>query len=361
VDGRRGRRAGSGRVRRDRLSRRTDPGASLVLGRTIRSVLTATPPLEQQLEHHRRALTGYCYRLLGSGSEAEDAVQETMVRAWKNIDRLDAPGALKAWLHRIASNVCFDMLAGAQRRALPMDLGPASAADGALGDARGEGAWVQPIADARVLPTETDPAALAQERETLRLAFVAALQHLPPRQRAVLVLCEVLRWKATEVAELLETSVASVNSTLQRARATLAELGLEQASSPRTVDAEQQELLARYVTAFERYDMDALTALLREDATFSMPPFPLWVRGPADIAAFMTGTGAKCRGSRVLPTLANGGPAAGIYNPVDGGFEPWALVVLEVSDGRIAGLQHYLDPTLFPAFGLPARLDAEHA
>jgi RNA polymerase sigma-70 factor (ECF subfamily) len=314
--------------------------------------------IERELEAHRRALTGYCYRMLGSGSEAEDAVQETMVRAWKNASKLEAQAALKSWLYRIASNVCFDMLQGPQRRAQPMDMGPSSAADAALGDGLPEHAWVQPIADARVVPTDGDPAEVAAGRETLRLAFVAALQHLPAKQRAVLILREVLRWQATEVAELLETSVASVNSALQRARATLESLDLDAASSPAVVDPEQQDLLARYVDAFERYDMTALVALLHEDASFSMPPFSLWVQGPQDIVAFMTGTGAKCEGSRVLPTFANGGPAAAIYN-VDpaGGYAPWAIVVVEESEGRITGLHHFLYPELFAEFGLPARLD----
>jgi RNA polymerase sigma-70 factor (ECF subfamily) len=302
--------------------------------------------------------------MLGSGSEAEDAVQETMVRAWKAADRLQARAALKSWLYRIASNVCFDMLQGPQRRAQPMDLGPASAADAALGAPLADSAWVQPIADARVLPTDGDPAEVAAGRETLRLAFVAALQHLPARQRAVLILREVLRWQAAEVAELLETSVASVNSALQRARATLAELDLDATDGPAAaVDAEQQELLARYVDAFERYDMTALVALLREDAEFSMPPFPLWVQGPESIVGFMTGTGAKCEGSRVLATSANGGPAAAIYNRAeDGGYAPWAIVVVETgSDGRIGGLHHFLYPELFAEFGLPPRLEREDA
>jgi RNA polymerase sigma-70 factor, ECF subfamily len=317
----------------------------------------ASAPLEQQLELHRRALTAYCYRMLGSGSEAEDAVQETMLRAWRAADRLQARAALKSWLYRIASNVCFDMLQGSQRRAQPMDLGPASTADSALGAGLPEHAWVQPIADARVLPDAADPAAVAESRETLRLAFVAALQRLPARQRAVLILREVLRWQASEVAELLDTSVASVNSALQRARATLEGLELD-TSGPAVVGPEQQELLARYVDAFERYDIGALVALLREDASFSMPPFPLWLRGPDEVARFMLGQGIHCKGSRLLATSANGGPAVGIYHPAGpAGYEPWAIVVLELSGGRIAGLHHFLFPELFAEFGLPPRLE----
>ncbi len=312
---------------------------------------------EQEIESHRRALTGFCYRMLGSGADAEDAVQETMVRAWRASDRLQTRAALKGWLHRIASNVCFDMLQGAQRRAQPMDMGPASPADAALGTPHG--GWVTPIADARVLPPDADPAAIADARETLRLAFVAALQHLPPRQRAVLVLREVLRWQATEVAELLDTSVASVNSALQRARATLEALDLDTSAVGAPAPAER-ELLDRYVDAFERYDITALVGLLHDDARFSMPPFPLWVRGPAEIHDFMLGTGAKCAGSRVLRTAANGGPAVAIYNrAAAGGHEPWAVVVLEPSDGRLGGLHHFIGPEHFAAFGLPARLEPE--
>jgi RNA polymerase sigma-70 factor (ECF subfamily) len=315
----------------------------------------AATSIEQELEAHRRALTGYCYRMLGSGSEAEDAVQETMVRAWRNADGLQARAALKSWLYRIASNVCFDMLHNAQRRAQPMDLGPASAADAALGTP--EHAWVKPIADEKVMAPEADPADVAQSRETLRLAFVAALQHLPPRQRAVLILREVLRWQATEVAELLETSVASVNSALQRARATLEALDLDAGDSPAAVDEDQQELLRRYVDAFERYDITELVTLLHEDAKFSMPPFPLWVQGHQSIHDFMLGTGAKCEGSRLLTTSANGGPAVAIYNRTENGYEPWAVVVVETSDDRITGLHHFIYPELFADFGLPARID----
>jgi RNA polymerase sigma-70 factor (ECF subfamily) len=318
----------------------------------------AGPSLEAELESHRRALTGFCYRMLGSGSEAEDAVQETIVRAWRAADRLQAREALKSWLYRIASNVCFDMLQGAQRRAVPMDLSPSSDADGALGQGLPEHAWVQPIADARVLAPGADPAEVADARETLRLAFVAALHHLPPRQRAVLILREALRWQAAEVAELLETSVASVNSALQRARATLASLDLDlDTSGPTPVDADQQELLARYVDAFERYDITSLVSLLHEDATFSMPPFPLWLSRAEEAGRFMLGQGIHCKGSRVLAIAANGGPAAAIYHPAPDGYEPWAIVVVETSGGRIAGLHHFLFPHLFAEFGLPARLE----
>jgi RNA polymerase sigma-70 factor (ECF subfamily) len=295
--------------------------------------------------------------MLGSGSEAEDAVQETMVRAWRNADRLEAREALKSWLYRIASNVCLDMLQGPQRRAQPMDMGPASTAESALGAGLPEHAFVQPIAGARVLAPDAQPAEIAESRETLRLAFVAALQHLPPRQRAVLILREVLRWQASEVAELLDTSVPSVNSALQRARATLEALNLDE-SGPASVEEDQLELLTRYVDAFERYDISSLVSLLQEDATFSMPPFPLWLVGPEEVGRFMLGQGIHCKGSRLLATSANGGPAVAVYHPAGpGAYEPWAIVVVEVSGGRIRGLHHFLYPELFAEFGLPARLE----
>ena len=312
--------------------------------------------IERELEEHRRALTGYCYRMLGSSSEAEDAVQETMVRAWKAADRLEARAALKSWLYRIASNVCFDMLQGPQRRAQPMDLGPASAADAALGAPLTEGAWVQPIADARLAPAEGDPAEIAAGRETLRLAFVAALQHLPARQRAVLILREVLRWQATEVAELLDTSVAAVNSALQRARTAIADRDLEPGDPIEPMDEQQQALLARYVEAFEAYDVELLTALLAEDAVQSMPPYDMWLSGRDDILTWWFGPGAECRGSRLIPTVASGLPAFGQYRPSGpgGSHEPWSLQVLEISHGWVVGFTAFLDTArLFPLFGLP--------
>jgi RNA polymerase sigma-70 factor, ECF subfamily len=317
--------------------------------------------LDARLEQHRVELTGYCYRMLGSGSEAEDAVQETLVRAWRAYDRFEGRSSLRSWLYRIATNVCLDMLNGPQRRARPMDLGPASPASAPLGAPLPERTWVGPVPDRRVLPGDDDPADLAASRDTIRLAFVAALQHLPPRQRAVLILREVLRWKASEVAELLDTSVASVNSALQRARATLASSDLSSAAdqSPALGD-EQAALLARYVDAFERYDIDALVSLVHEDATFSMPPFALWLQGPTDIAEFYLGTGAGCRGSRLVPVMANGTPAFGHYKPsgTDGGYEPWALQVIETSAAGIVGIHNFLDTAqLFPLFGLPPRLE----
>jgi RNA polymerase sigma-70 factor (ECF subfamily) len=326
------------------------------MARVPDSPLTAAPALELELEQHRVELTAYSYRMLGSSFEAEDAVQETFLRAWRGFDRFEGRAALRSWLYRIATNVCLDMLSGRERRARPMDLGPAQEPVESNLNTLPEVTWIEPIPDGRVVP-EGDPAEVAVARETVRLAFVAALQHLPPRQRAVLILCEVLRWKATEVAELLETSVASVNSALQRARATLDASNVSAADTPPSVDEADAELLARYVEAFERYDMDALTSLIHEDATQSMPPFDMWLSGREDIFRWWLGPGIGCRGSRVIPTLAaNGAPAFGQYKPsaTGDGFEPWALQVLEVSDGRIVELTFFLDTArLFPLFGLP--------
>jgi RNA polymerase sigma-70 factor (ECF subfamily) len=321
---------------------------------------TAVEPVERRLEEHRVELTAYCYRMLGSAFDAEDAVQETLVRAWRGYDRFEGRSALRSWLYRIASNVCLDMLEGRKRRARPMDLGPAREPEAGNLVTLPEESWVGPIPDARVVPTG-DPAEVAVARETVRLAFVAALQHLPPRQRAVLILCEVLRWKAAEVAELLETSLASVNSALQRARATLAAGDVSAATTTPSVDQADAELLARYVDAFERYDMDALTALIHEDATQSMPPYDLWLSGRDDILTWWVGPGAGCRGSQVIPTMAaNGAPAFGQYKPSETGegYEPWALQVLEIENGRIVDFTFFLDTeTVFPLFGLPLQLE----
>jgi RNA polymerase sigma-70 factor (ECF subfamily) len=314
---------------------------------------------EQDLEDRRTELTAFAYRMLGSAFEAEDAVQETMVRAWRALDRFEGRASLRSWLYRIATNVCLDMLTGTERRARPMDLAPAGTADERLlGQPLPGVTWIEPIPDGRVLPTSSDPAELAESRESIRLAFVAALQHLPPRQRAVLVLREVLRWKAAEVAELLDTSVASVNSALQRARATLAAADLS-AEALRPADEGQRALLARYVDAFERYDMDALTSLLREDATWNMPPYELWLQTHDDIVRWCLGPGIGCEGSRLVPVEANGSPAFGQYKPGPDGLEPWSLQVVEISGDRLAGITFFLETErLFPLFDLPPWFEA---
>jgi RNA polymerase sigma-70 factor (ECF subfamily) len=325
---------------------------------TVASRAPGTPSGE--LEQYRSELTGYCYRMMGSAFEAEDAVQETMLRAWRGLERFEGRAALRSWLYRIATNVCLTMLDGRNRRARPMDLGPASPIDAAL-TSSGEATWIEPMPDALTLPEDGDPAELAMSRETLRLAFVAALQHLPARQRAVLILREVLRWQASEVAELLETSVASVNSALQRARATIADQGPAAAEQTAEVDEADRETLARYVAAFEEYDMYALVALLHEEATLSMPPYDLWLQGPEDIHGWFVGTGAGCRGSRLVPITANGSPGFAQYRPAHtgSGWEPWAIQVIDLSGDRVAAINCFLDTDrLFPLFGLPARLDA---
>ncbi|MFF3441467.1 sigma-70 family RNA polymerase sigma factor [Streptosporangium sp. NPDC002721] len=315
--------------------------------------------IESRLEAYRPELTGHCYRMLGSAFEAEDAVQDTLVRAWRGFDRFEGRSTLRSWLYRIATNVCLNMLAGTQLRVRPMDLGPAGSGRATdPGEPRPDQVWVGPVPDGRVLPEGTDPANVVVERESIRLAFVAALQHLPPRQRAVLILREVLAWSAREVADLLGTSVPGVNSALQRARATIATADTT-ADVYDPLDDEQRALLTRYVKAFEEYDLKALTTLLHDDATLSMPPLPLWLRGHDDISAWMAGTGSGCRGSRLVPVVANGMPAFGQYRPrADGsGHDPWALVVLEISAGRIVAVDNFLDTTrLFPLFGLPAHL-----
>jgi RNA polymerase sigma-70 factor (ECF subfamily) len=322
----------------------------------------APTELEAELEQRRPELTAYCYRMLGSPFEAEDAVQETLLRAWRGLERFEGRAALRSWLYRIATNVCLDMLEGRNRRARPMDLGPARAPVESNLNTLPEATWLQPIPDS-LLAAEGDPAELAVTRESIRLAFVAALQHLPPRQRAALILCEVLRWKAKEVADLLGMSVASVNSALQRARATLEASGVSAEDPAPALDAARQELLARYVRAFESYDLTALTSLIKEDARQSMPPYDLWLSGRADILTWWFGPGIGCRGSRLVPTVgANGRVAFGQYKPSasGSGHDPWALMVLELGANQIEELTFFLDTqALFPLFGLPPHLDAQ--
>lgn len=311
----------------------------------------------RDLEPHRAALTGHCYRMLGSAAEADDAVQETMVRAWRALDRFEGRSSLRTWLTRIATRVCLDALADRTRRGRPVELGPVSSVDDPLVELPGE-RWIEPIPDAVALPANADPSEIAALRESIRLAFVAALQHLPPRQRAALLLTEVLGWPAAEVADSLETSVAAVNSALQRARATLATRDLGRAHGPLTDG--QAALLERYVDAFERYDVDGLTRLLHADATMSMPPYALWLRGPESVRAWLLGRGAGCRGSRLVPTAACGSPAFGQYRPPSepgGRHTAWSLIVLELDGDKIAAMNYFLDTAhQFPRFGLPLEL-----
>jgi RNA polymerase sigma-70 factor, ECF subfamily len=312
-----------------------------------------------RLEEYRRELTGYCYRMLGSGFEADDAVQETMLRAWRAAGGFEGRSSVRSWLYRIATNICLDMLRGRQRRALPMDLGPASPpVEALLGDWQPEEMWISPIADERVLPEHGDPADIAVARDTIRLAFITALQHLPARQRATLILCEVLRMPATEAAATLGTSVPAVNSALQRARATLAALPPEQRPGP--LDADQAGLLARYVDAFQRYDMEQLVTLLADDALMTMPPFAFWVRGAQDVCGWMLEpTPSLCRNSILVPAgQVNGMQAFAQYKPDPaGGHAPWALQVHEVSGGRVSRLTFFLDTErIFAELGLPSHL-----
>ncbi len=312
-----------------------------------------------KLEEYRRELTGYCYRMLGSGFEADDAVQETMLRAWRAADGFEGRSSVRSWLYRIATNICLDMLRGRQRRALPMDLGPASPpVEALLGDWSPEEAWISPIADERVLPEHGDPADIAVARDTIRLAFVTALQHLPARQRAALILCEVLKMPAAEAASTLGTSVPAVNSALQRARATLADLPEEQQPAP--LDADQSGLLDRYVDAFQRYDMEQLVTLLADDALMTMPPYAFWVRGARDVCTWMLEPGpSQCRDSILVPAgLVNGVQAFAQYKPDPaGGHAPWALQVHEVSGGRVSRMTFFLDTErVFAELGLAPHL-----
>jgi len=309
------------------------------------------------LEEHRTALTGHCYRMLGSLTEAEDAVQDTMLRAWRNRERFEGRSSLRTWLLRIATNVCLDALARSRKRVRPADLGQAGTVDGALTELPGED-WLEPVPDALALPADADPAERAMLRESIRLAFVSALQALPPRQRAVLLLTQVLGWSAAEAAATLHTSVPAVNSALQRARATLATW--DAPPTPSKLSAEQTRLLEDYVAAFERYDVDALATLLHDDVAFSMPPYSLWLRGPEAVRAWLLGRGCGCRGSRLVPVDASGSPAFAQYR--EGGRQPWALVVLELEDDHIVGWTSFLDTaTLFPRFGLPPTLPLERS
>lgn len=313
--------------------------------------------VRQPFEPHRRELRAYAYRMLGSSFEAEDAVQEAFTRAWKSYDSFEGRASLRSWLYRITTNVCLDMLKGPQRRARPMDLAPASDAGTPLPAPEPDYMWVEPIPDAMAFGA--DPAEHAVAKDSMRLAFVAAVQHLPAKQRAVMLMREVLRFSAAETAETLEISAASVNSALQRAKATMEKVRAAPADEGGVIDdAEARRLVDGYVTAFEAYDMEALTSLLHRDVALAMPPFPMWVQGPEGVAEFMLSIGSACRGSRLIPVGANGLPAFGHYKPSEepGVWTPWSITVLELEAGRIAGLNYFLDTArLFPLFGLPGQ------
>ena len=315
------------------------------------------PPLDaRHFEEHRPVLIAHCYRMLGSVTEAEDAVQETMLRAFRAAAGFEGRSSLRTWLCRIATRVCLDMLDGRTRRGLAMDFGPANAIDGPL-TTWPHSRFVEPLPDAWITPPDADPAELFAMRQSIRLAFVAALQHLPPRQRAALLLAEVLGWPASEIAESLDASTAAVNSMLQRARATLRSRDIDLPLGP--LPEPESLLLERYVDAFERYDVDALLSVVHEDAMMSMPPYPIWLRGHETIRYWFLGPGAECRGSRLLPTAACGAPAFGQYRRAKSGegHEPWALIALQIRGSAIVEMTYFLDTeTLFPRFGLPPRL-----
>ncbi len=318
---------------------------------------TSETLLPEHFEIHRRALTGYCYRMLGSGAEAEDAVQETMIKAWQAVDRFEGRSSVRSWLFRIATNVCIDMGRSPQRRARPMDLGPVRTPDPVhLSDVLPENTWITPIADEQVIDLSGDPAQVAAARDSIRLAFVSTLQRLPARQRAALVLCDVLRWPASEVAELLDTSTSSINSALQRARATMADSATTSEPAS-TLTGDQRRLLDRYVDAFERYDMDALARLMHDDVIQAMPPYAMWLQGRDDVLAWWAGPGAGCDGSKLLVGWANGCPAFAQYRvDPEGGHAPWALQVLELRGDRVAEFHAFLDTEAFERFGFPAHL-----
>ena len=314
-----------------------------------------------ELEAHRPALTGHCYRMLGSSADAEDAVQETIVRAWKNLERFEGRSSVRTWLYRIATNVCLDTLSDSSRRMRPMEEGPAGSAhvEADKLEARDRTHWLEPVSDARVIPSDADPHETAVLRQSIRLAFVSALQHLPPRQRAALLLSDVVGWSAAEIAECLETTTASVNSALQRARATLASRNGHVLADPLT--REQSILLESYVDAFQQYDVDRLVGLLRHDATMTMPPFTLWLQGAESVRAWLLGTGSVCRGSKLVPVAVSGGPGFAHYHAgsTPGMYDAWAIIALDLDGDRISAWHAFLDTeTLFPLFGLPLQLSA---
>ncbi|WP_278264817.1 sigma-70 family RNA polymerase sigma factor [Nocardia sp. AG03] len=312
------------------------------------------PAVLAEFESHRRELCAYAYRMLGSSFEAEDAVQETFTRAWRSYDSFEGRASLRSWLYKIATNICLDMLDRPQSRARPMDLNGPGRPDSPLPAPQPDYVWIEPIPNA--LAFGADPAEHASTKDTLRLAFVAACQHLPATQRAILIMREVLRFSASETAEALMMSPASVNSALQRARATMSKVQPTVGDGFDESDPGQRKLIDDFVQAFEAYDMDALTTLLKADVALSMPPFELWISGPENVAAFMLGTGSACRDSRMVPLAgANGLPAFGHYKPSEepGVWVPWSITVLELDGDTIAGLNFFLDTErLFPLFGL---------
>ena len=311
-------------------------------------------------QRYRRELLAHCYRMTGSLHDAEDLVQETYLRAWKSFKGFEGKSSVRTWLYRIATNTCLTALDGRNRRPLPTGLGgPASDPNDGITE-RHEIAWLEPLPEA---PREdpSDPSVIAESRESVRLAFIAALQHLPPRQRAVLVLREVLQWKAAEVGEAIGASTAAVNSLLQRARAQLDEIAPTRDDEPAAPESPMAaEMLAKYISAFEAYDMDKLVELFTADAVFEMPPFDGWYQGPADIVMLSKNhcPAEKAGDMRFLPAIANGQPLAALYmrNPESGAHEAFQLHVLDIRAGGIAHVVAFKEDGLFRKFGLPAEL-----
>lgn len=307
----------------------------------------------EEFEKHRVALTGHCYRMLGSIVDANDAVQETMIRAWRARESFQERSSVRTWLYRIATNVCLDNLSDTKKRERPFELGHVGTVHDELVALPAE-RWIEPCPDAHCVPSDEDPQRQLIMRQSIRLAFITAMQHLPPKQRAALLLTEVLGWSVSDAADCLLTTAASINSALQRARATLStrDLSLE----PVVLSSTQRELVNRYVLAFEQYDVETLVSLLKQDAIMSMPPYSLWLQGRQSIGDWLVGRGCGCQGSRLVTTAACGSPAFGQYRqPSPGVFQPWAVVVLELGDDKIEKQTFFLDTErLFPLFGLGA-------
>ena len=308
------------------------------------------PDFLSQADPYRRELLAHCYRMLGSVHDAEDLVQETYLRAWRAFDRFEGRSTLRTWLYRIATSACLTAIEGRGRRPLPTGLGGPSEGGGQPLEIRDEVPWLEPM------PSDAeDPATIVASRESMRLAFIAALQHLAPKQRAVLIFRDVLAWKAAEVAELLDTTTAAVNSALQRARAQLDDVAPTQDDVVEPTDETKRALLARYMAAFENKDVDAIVALLAEDAVWEMPPFSTWFQGPAQVARHLAG---QCPGGpgdfRFVTTEANGEPAAGMYlRGDDGTFRPFSLQVFTVRGDTFSHVVSFFDLRLFDTFGLP--------
>ncbi|MGI5230647.1 RNA polymerase subunit sigma-70 [Actinoallomurus sp. CA-142502] len=315
--------------------------------------------LEEQFTLLRPEITRHCYRMLGSPFDADDAVQETMLRAWRGIGDVRHRESLRSWLYVIATHVCLDQLRQARRRALPMDLTEPAPGPGPLGTVRPAGTWVEPLPDLWALPADLDPAEITVERESIRLAFVAALQRLTPMQRAVLLLREVIGWRAREVADLLGVTENAVNALLRRGRAAMP--SPRPAPSETDLDGERRALLGRYISAFERFDITALVRLLHDDATLSMPPYALWLRGAPAVVSWLRSREEVCRGGALVPVQVNGGVGVAQYRRDDFGLRAFALQVVETSAGRVTGLHVFLLPELFPLFGLTERIPDQKA